>query len=44
MEHAMDTTQLLEGGLDAVKEAATHLEAAGIVSSFRMAEGCKPGS
>ena len=44
MEHAIETSTLLEGSLDAVKEATTHLEVAGIPSSFAMAQGCKPGS
>ncbi len=44
MQHAIETTTLLEGGLASVKEASTHLEAVGIASSFSMADGCKPGS
>jgi hypothetical protein len=44
MEAAIQTTPLLEAGIDAVKQASTHLEGAGITSSFSMAKGCKPGS
>ena len=44
MQHAIEITTLLEGGLASVKEASTHLEAVGIASSFSVAEGCKAGS
>ena len=44
VEHAMDSTPLLEGGLAAVKEATSHLETAGIGSWFTVADGCKAGS
>ena len=44
MNDATHTAQVLEGGLDAVKEASRHLDRAGIRNSFTTAVGCKPGS
>ena len=44
MSYALETVTLLEGGLDAVKQASKQLDAAGIANSFTTAVGCKPGS
>ena len=44
MSYALETVTLLEGGLDAIKEASSHLDAAGIPSQFTVAKGCKAGS
>ena len=44
VNESLHSAQILEGGLDAIKEASRHLDSAGIPNSFTTAPGCKPGS
>lgn len=44
MTDAVETTPLLEGGLDSVQEASLHLKADGIEFSIRVAGDGVPGT